>query len=52
MLRFNKDVSIFYRLTFATKIDALSKGDLIRFYIDFRVTYLIIRGTLEIGSIA
>ena len=52
MLRFNEGVSIFLKLTFATKVDSLSKEDLIRFYMDFRVTYLVIRGTLGIGFTA
>ena len=52
MLRFNEGVLTSLKLTFAARADAPPKGDLIRFYIDFRVTYLVIRDTLGIDFIA
>ena len=52
MLRFNKGVSISLELTSAAETNAFLKGDLVRFYVDFRVTDLVIRGTLGIDSTA
>ena len=52
MLRFDEGVSTSLGLTSAAGADALPKEDLVRFGVDFRVTCLVIRGTLGIGSIA
>ena len=52
MLRFDEGVSTSLELTSAARVDALLKGDLVRFCVDFRVTGLVIRGTLGIDSTA
>ena len=52
MLRFNEGVSTFLELTFVAEKDTLLKEDLVRFCVNFRVTYLIIRDTLEIDFTA
>ena len=52
MLRFDEGVSISLELTFVAEEDILLKEDLVRFCVNFRVTYLIIWDTLEIDFIA
>ena len=51
MLRFDEGVSTSVGLTSAAGADPLPKGDL-RFCVGFRVTCLVILGTLGIGSTA
>ena len=52
MLRFDEGVSTSLGLTSAAGADPLPKGDLVRFCVDFRVTCLVKRGPLGIGSTA